>query len=38
MSDDLEQFHARNMAHDPQYAVAHSLRTVRHLRPALMAA
>ena len=25
MSDDLEQFHARNMASDPQYAVARQL-------------
>jgi DNA-binding XRE family transcriptional regulator len=25
MSDDLEQFHARNMASDPQYAVARHL-------------
>src|SRR5215208_5044223 len=25
MSDDLEKFHARNMADDPQYAVAHHL-------------
>ncbi len=25
MSDDLEQFHARNMADDPQYAVARQL-------------
>lgn len=25
MSDDLEQFHARNMARDPQYAVARQL-------------
>ena len=25
MSDHLQQFHARNMAHDPQYAVARQL-------------
>jgi len=25
MNDDLEQFHARNMASDPQYAVARHL-------------
>lgn len=25
MTDDLQRFHARNMAQDPQYAVAHQL-------------
>jgi len=25
MSDDLERFHAQNLAHDPQYAVARQL-------------
>ncbi len=36
MSDDLQQFHARNMAEDPQYAVARHLlelgEAVTHLR------
>ena len=36
MSDDLQQFHARNMARDPQYAVARHLfelgEAVAHLR------